>query len=279
MSRSALSRRTRSGELTRLLPEVYATAKPDYLDLCTAVATWRPDALISHRSAAWLWGLVEAEPSVVEATVPSAASARAPQPWVHLHRRNIAKSGHQHGVPVVTIEQCFVDAGVSMSTPELELLFDSAIGVQIDWRSIAALCAKSPGRHGIVAVRKQLRTCCLMTRSEPERIVARGLAARHFRLEINARVGSFYGDLVDFRARVIVEIDGREHHIDPRTFNNDRRRQNILVLDGWVVLRYSAATVIAHLDIVVDEIIDTVRRRRKSIDAKGRRLPEHLRAH
>ncbi|WP_306436959.1 endonuclease domain-containing protein [Rhodococcus sp. 06-235-1A] len=83
----------------------------------------------------------------------------------------------------------------------------------------------------------------------------------------------FYGDLVDFSARVIVEIDGREFHTDPATFDNDRRRQNELVLDGWLVLRYSAATALADLDRVVDEIITVVRRRRKSIAATDRRLP------
>ncbi|MDJ0396532.1 DUF559 domain-containing protein [Rhodococcus sp. G-MC3] len=278
MNRSAISRRTKSGELTRLLPEIYASATPDYMERCTAVAMWRPDALISHRSAAWLWGLVDEEPSVVEATIPAAASSRAPQ-WVRLHRRTIVRSGLQRGLRVVTIEQCLVDVAVSMSTAELEALFDKAIGVQVDWQAIANLCSQSSGRHGIVEVRRQLRTCCPMTRSEPERLVARALAARRIRMEINARVGQFFGDLVCFRARVIIEIDGRDHHIDPRAFNNDRRRQNIVVLDGWIVLRYSAAMVMAHLDIVVDEIIETLRKRRKSINSKGRTLPVHLRAH
>lgn len=80
-------------------------------------------------------------------------------------------------------------------------------------------------------------------------------------MEINAQVGPYFGDLVDKRARVIVEIDGREFHIEPAVFNQDRRRQNALVLDGWLMLRYSAATAMAHLDTVTDEIITTVRSR------------------
>ncbi|MDI9903827.1 hypothetical protein QM716_28585 [Rhodococcus sp. IEGM 1409] len=42
----------------------------------------------------------------------------------------------------------------------------------------------------------------------------------------------------------------REFHTDPATFNIDRRRQNALVLDEWMVLRYPAATAMAHLDAV-----------------------------
>lgn len=135
------------------------------------------------------------------------------------------------GLPIVPIEQCFIDVATTLPRPELEAFFDAA-------------------------------ACCPLTRSEPERAVARALTARNVHLEINARVGPYFGDLVDTRARVIVEIDGREFHTDPATFNNDRRRQNALVLDGWMVLRYSAATAMAHLDAVADEIITVARRRR-----------------
>ncbi|WP_235581787.1 endonuclease domain-containing protein [Rhodococcus sp. Leaf278] len=173
----------------------------------------------------------------------------------------------------MSLEQTFVDVATCLSTPDLEKFFDNAIDHHLPWRRVAELCHSAKGMHGMAAVRKQLRTCCPSTRSEPERVVARALAARHFTMEINARVGKFYGDLVDFSARVIVEIDGREFHTDPATFNNDRRRQNELVLDGWLVLRYSAATALAELDRVVDEIITVVRRRRKSIAASDRRLP------
>jgi hypothetical protein len=177
-----------------------------------------------------------------------APSVRAGSPqWVRLHRRTGVSSDEWMGLPIVPIEQCFIDVATTLPRPELEAFFDAAVSTRVPWKSIAQLCDASRGRHGIPAVREQLRTCCPLTRSEPERAVARALTAR---------------DLVDTRARVIVEIDGREFHTDPATFNNDRRRQNALALDGWMVLRYSAATAMAHLDAVADEIITVVRRRR-----------------
>ena len=39
--------------------------------------------------------------------------------------------------------------------------------------------------------------------------------------------------------RLIIEIDGREFHTDPEVFESDRSRQNLLVLDGWRVLRFT----------------------------------------
>lgn len=168
------------------------------------------------------------------------------------------------GLPVVPIEHCLIDVATTLDQLALEALFDATIGTRVNWRAVARLCERSPGRHGIVAVREQLRTCCPLTRSEPERLVARALSARNFPLEINARVGRYYGDLVCRRARVIVQFDGREFHTDPATFNNDRKRQNELVDDDWRILRYSAATAIANLDEVVDDIIRVMRNRRRS---------------
>ncbi|MDV6259945.1 type IV toxin-antitoxin system AbiEi family antitoxin domain-containing protein [Rhodococcoides yunnanense] len=54
MSRGTITRRTASGQLIRVLPGIYATDKPDYLDLCSAVVLWKPGAVLSHLTAAWV---------------------------------------------------------------------------------------------------------------------------------------------------------------------------------------------------------------------------------
>jgi very-short-patch-repair endonuclease len=62
---------------------------------------------------------------------------------------------------------------------------------------------------------------------------------------------------------VIVEVDGREFHSEPEVFRKDRRRQNWLVLDGYLMLRYAAYDVIAETAACADEVIGVVRRRRR----------------
>jgi very-short-patch-repair endonuclease len=37
----------------------------------------------------------------------------------------------------------------------------------------------------------------------------------------------------------VIEIDGRLYHTGAEVFETDRRRQNLLVLDGWCVLRFT----------------------------------------
>ncbi|MGB6181911.1 MAG: DUF559 domain-containing protein [Rhodococcus sp. (in: high G+C Gram-positive bacteria)] len=263
IGKGAIDYRVASGTLHRVLPAIYSTEPPTYLDRCRAVLLWKPGAVLSHETAAWRWGLLETEPDLVHATVPTNAPHRSPQ-WVRLHRRTIATVQYVDLLPLVTKEQCFVDVATTLDADALERFVDHALTQEVRWRAVAEACDAAHGMHGVPAVREQLRRCCPHTLSEPERLVARALTRRNFPLEINAKVGRYYGDLVDRRARVIVEVDGREFHISPHTFTQDRVRQNELVLDHWLVLRYSAATVMAHTDEVAEQIVTVVRRRRRA---------------
>ncbi|MEO7079011.1 MAG: type IV toxin-antitoxin system AbiEi family antitoxin domain-containing protein, partial [Rhodococcus sp. (in: high G+C Gram-positive bacteria)] len=69
IGRSGITRRMRSGSMIRLLPGVYSDPEPSYYELCVAVTLWREDAVLSHLSAAWLWDLLDTEPTVVHVTL------------------------------------------------------------------------------------------------------------------------------------------------------------------------------------------------------------------
>ena len=59
--------------------------------------------------------------------------------------------------------------------------------------------------------------------------------------EVRTRAGLFRLDLALPELKIAIEYDGREVHDREDAFVNDRRRQNALVAEGWVVLRFSAA--------------------------------------
>ncbi len=52
---------------------------------------------------------------------------------------------------------------------------------------------------------------------------------------------------------MLVEFDGDVHR-DRDVFVNDLRRQNQLVAEGWVVLRFTSADVLGRPDEVIAEI-------------------------
>lgn len=266
IGRSGIERRLRNGELVRLFQGIFADADPSYQEQCVAVTVWREDAVLSHLSAAWVWGLTEKTPIGVHATVPQSARPSSPD-WLTLHRRSVAVT-HRHDLPVVSAAQCFVDVATTLDGSALEKFFDRNIGGRVSWRALHDHCESAKGMTGMARVREQLQRCCPGTWSEPERMVARAVRARGLRMEINAPIGPYIGDLVCFRARVDVEIDGREFHSAPAPFDNDRVRQNWMLLDDWLVLRFSAATVYRDVDRVADQIVAVVRRRRRSRGAQ-----------
>jgi very-short-patch-repair endonuclease len=49
----------------------------------------------------------------------------------------------------------------------------------------------------------------------------------------------FYVDVLFRRLKLVIEIDGRLYHTGAEVFETDRWRQNLLVLDGWCVLRFT----------------------------------------
>ena len=53
--------------------------------------------------------------------------------------------------------------------------------------------------------------------------------------------------------KVIVEFDGDVHR-ERKVFVEDNRRQNRLVAEGWIILRFTSADVYGRPDEVVVEI-------------------------
>ena len=54
--------------------------------------------------------------------------------------------------------------------------------------------------------------------------------------------------------KLAVELDGRAAHSTPRNFERDRRKQNALILDGWIVLRFTHNQLRNHDDRVAREL-------------------------
>ena len=57
-------------------------------------------------------------------------------------------------------------------------------------------------------------------------------------------------DLVDRRLRIVLEADSFEWHGDRAALRRDARRYDLLVANGWVVLRFAWEDVMFHPDYV-----------------------------
>ena len=254
--------RTRSGQYTRILPRTYILGEPTTFTRCLAVTRWQDCAVISHRSAAWLYGWAE-EPPVVEATVPRHIRRRTPA-WLKLYRRDLdlRHCDEVLSVPTVGRAQAVTDCIAVMSEEAVGRIVDESVRLAVEPDSLLSNRIQNPRRRGNKHVLRQLHLCAFDAASEPERLLARALNARNFRLPANVRIGPYVVDFVDERAKLVVEVDGREFHSEPEVFRTDRHRQNWLVRQGWMVLRYAAFDVLLDPAKVADEVISVARRRR-----------------
>ncbi|MFH5210917.1 DUF559 domain-containing protein [Antrihabitans sp. NCIMB 15449] len=261
---STIDNRVRQGVYHRLLPKIYSLGTPTALGRCAAILLWAPDATLSHRTAAWMWGMLP-EPTVFEATVPPVQVRTTPN-WLSIYRRQLRPEliGESWAMPTVEPARALFDCLTVLSNDAADRLIDEQLGRKVDANRLLELCELDCGLTGAPEVRRQLTAAAQWAASEPERMFARALTAGHCPLPANRSVGPYLCDFVDERSKLVVEIDGREFHSEAAVFRNDRRRQNWLLLEGWLVLRYAAYDVYNHLDEIADEVADVVRRRRRA---------------
>ncbi|WP_405139281.1 DUF559 domain-containing protein [Nocardia sp. NBC_01388] len=257
VSSATITNRCQRGEYTRLLPGIYSIGAPSAYAKCQAVTAWLPEAVFSHRTAAWLWNMLP-EPAPIEATTPLSIYRQTPS-WLHLYRRDLLPDWIDEAwdLPATTPARSLLDCLTVLPQHDADRLIDEH--ARTSWPQLLELRTHL---RGSPALRRQLRTAAFDAASDPERLFARALAHRGVHLLANHPVGPYYADFADTRSHTIIEIDGREFHSDPRTFRTDRRRQNALVLAGWLVLRYAAADIYANLDACADEAATVIRRRR-----------------
>jgi very-short-patch-repair endonuclease len=67
-------------------------------------------------------------------------------------------------------------------------------------------------------------------------------------------LGSLEVDLLCADSRVAVELDGAQHLADPVAYRRDRRKDQLLQQNGYLVLRFLAEDVGKELDSVLDAI-------------------------
>lgn len=252
--RSTVRDRCHLGAYQRVLPGVFATQPLDHLGLCRAVALWRPDAVISHASAAALWG-TGPTPDTVTATVSRAVRLRTPE-WLTLHRRTLTAGAVTTGwgLRLVTPERALVDCLVTERGDNADLLVDDVLAGKLNPRMVAQRAEADAGSWG--GARHPAAAAALAG--------AGGVRAGAATWPSSASAGSAPGDQsrvlgyrVDFLHRptsTVVEVDGRAFHSEPAVFVRDRVRQNAVLRAGLMVLRYAAVLVLDDVEAVATEV-------------------------
>ena len=69
---------------------------------------------------------------------------------------------------------------------------------------------------------------------------------------------TFYVDIIFRKLKLVIEIDGRLYHTGAEVFETDRWRQNLLVLNGWFVVRFTWAMIEEHPEKVIAMVREAI---------------------
>lgn len=221
-------------------------------------------AVLSHRSAAALWGLVDERGANVDVTLPDIKTRT--RPGIALHSSTTLMADDvttQDGIPCTALPRTLLDLAAVVDRHTLQRTIDRAEELRLfDLTAIQQLLARSRGQRGAHLLKTTLATHAgpTITRSEAEERF-RAVIERH-RLplpEINAWIpleeGSGYSpDFLWRAAHLIVEIDGRTHHARRAAFTHDRKRDRRLALAGFETRRYAASEIFETPDRVAREV-------------------------
>jgi very-short-patch-repair endonuclease len=262
LSRSAINQRLQTGRLHRIHQGVYAVGHRKVGRegrWMGAVLAYGPGALLSHQSAAALWGI---GPGSAKIHV-SPSGARRSRPGISAHRtRGLHPEdiAIRHGIPVTSVARTILDLASLNATAEdrLTKLIENADRLGLfDLRALERVMGRR--RHRPVALKAVLAGYQDPedTRSELERDFLALL--RRSRLpppHVNSMVAGLLVDAHWPHQRLVVELDSRRYHSSPRAFETDRIRDATLQRNGYRILRVTHRRLHQEPQSVLEDVCD-----------------------
>jgi very-short-patch-repair endonuclease len=246
MSAKMVDGRIRRGALNVVHRGVYAVGHRSLTiegRWMAAVLAFGPEAVLSHRSAGQLWGLLPRSPIAPEVTRRKRAEGR-PRLTIHRGKLMADEVGVMWGIPVTSVARTMFDLAGMLPEREVERAWNEVEVHEYRVRlSIPDLLARYPGRPGTALLDRLARGEAVgITRNELEEAFL-VLVDRHDlpRPRMNAHLAirdRFYEiDCLWEDRKVAIELDGGAAHRTRRAFEKDRERDRILTAEGYTTAR------------------------------------------
>ena len=207
-----------------------------------AILACSPQAVLSHRTAARLWGFrpgyLPGNDDLIDVTV--AAYRRLTCTGIRLHRaRSLSEGdrGLRDRIPTTSPLRTLIDLAAVLNAGQLETAINEAdrVGL-VNPDALRLATTERSGLRGLAAIRDVLdRRTFRLTDSELERRFLRLVdRAGLVRPLTQQRVNGFQGRLLLAELRFIVETDGLRYHRTPTQQANDRKRDQRHVAAGFI---------------------------------------------
>jgi very-short-patch-repair endonuclease len=270
MSDAGIDRAVAAGRLHRVFRGTYAVGHRNIGDLGrlrAAALACRPGAVISHRSAAALLGLLDQGPAVIDVTAPPSRGREID--GIRFHRVRPPRpeeTGTVDGIPCTSPTRTLVDLAGVVGDWTLRSAFERA--AQRRALDIAAIEASmDSGRRGVRSLRalvdswrqaapvaKRGRLKSPLEAKLLPLLVRRGLPAPLLNAPVEIVNGRLEVDFLWPDHRLVVEADSRDFHGTTLAFERDRWRDRELLRAGYATLRVTHRQATREAAAVADAI-------------------------
>ena len=277
MGARRIERRVASGRLHPVWRGVYAVGRPQlsrHGRWMAAVLAGGPGAVLSHSSAAALWGFGKERPGVVEISVP--ADRRRQRPGIRAYRRAVLKpedlTDHE-GIPVTSPTLTLIDEATHLHPLRLERCVNEADKLdRVRADVLHASLDRYRGQPGVAPLRALLDPLTFRLSDSDLEVFMRRLArATGLRAapETNARVNGYRVDFYWPELGIVIEADGLRYHRTPSQQKRGLEREQTHLAAGMWPLRFSHWQVRYDRAHVREILGKTVRRARAAKKGVG----------
>jgi hypothetical protein len=240
----AITYRIAAGDLIQVHTGVYALghAPQAFTDRAyAAVLACGPKAVLSHSSAASLWGILDRWWEPFEVIVDTARR----RPGIRMHRAPLQRGDTRRhlGIRVTSPARTVFDIAPRLTPKALtRAVNELRIARRLKLEHLADLANRLPRHPGTSRITPFIESPQGPTRSPFEDMFP--AFAKRFDLppyELNAQAAGCEVDVLFPQQRVIVELDGYEFHSTPRAYENDRERDANALAAGFVTVRITWA--------------------------------------
>ena len=268
-SEGSIEKRMRRGRLHPVHAGVYSIAPQQLLTRqgwwMAAVLASEPEALLSHQTAAALWGIRGYSGGAVHVTAPHKSTS------THGIRRHFSivsadERAMEEGIPATSVHRTIFDLAPAVSVDDVVAMIKEAEYLQRwDRLSLPDLLDRYSGKRGSRKIRFALRRLQeeppSRKRSKLEDRFAPFLRRHHLPLPrfndwILLGAKRYQVDCHWPHLRLIVELDGWEGHSSRSAFQDDRSRDRKLKVAGFSVLHITWI----QLDVEPEAIASDLRR-------------------
>ncbi len=247
LSRFAVARRAERGVLHRLHRGVYAVGHTSITKegrWLAAVKACGQDAVLSHYSAAAIWGFVAWDERRPEVTVPGPGVRARDGIRVHQSACMERRDWLIHdGIRVTSPARTLLDLASQLNHPALRRAVREALGQRrVSIRQLVEILARTGPRRGSRKLARIVADGHVPTRTVLEDVVHDVIVAGGFEPpDVNKPI-TIQGRRVvpDFRwpeQRIVVEADGSQWHDHKLAREDDAERQALLEASGEHVIR------------------------------------------